>query len=258
MLNTRPIIASTVYRKSIPQRRPIDVYGLMPSYTEAIAKAGGIPLLIPQGLREEDLLAILDRVDGLLLPGGGDINPEIYDSHRHPMVYGVDPERDRTELFVARTAVSRRMPFLAICRGIQVLNVALGGSLWQDISSQIPGSLDHNSSDDEPRNHLAHSVRIETDSVLAGLMGKTQSQVNSYHHQADRDMAPELVVTAVAEDGVIEAVEVSGHPFGVGVQWHPENLVDDDPAMLAIFRGLVEAAGKGLPEYVGGQAAFAD
>jgi putative glutamine amidotransferase len=89
-------------------------------------------------------------------------------------------------------------------------------------------------------------------------MGKTQSQVNSYHHQADRDMAPELVVTAVAEDGVIEAVEVSGHPFGVGVQWHPENLVDDDPAMLAIFRGLVEAAGKGLPEYVSGQAAFAD
>ena len=106
MLNTRPIIASTVYRKSIPQRRPIDVYGLMPSYTEAISKAGGIPLLIPLGLSEEDLLAILERVDGLLLPGGGDIDPFIYNDQRHPTVYGVDPERDRTEIFMARAAVT--------------------------------------------------------------------------------------------------------------------------------------------------------
>jgi len=257
MLNSRPIIASTVYRKSIPQRRPINVYGLMPSYTEAITKAGGIPLLIPLGLSEEALLTILDRVDGVLLPGGGDIEPELYDPHRHPMVYGIDPERDRTEMIVARTAVSRRMPFLAICRGIQVLNVALGGSLWQDIASQIPGSLDHNASDDEPRNHLAHSVKIETDSALAGLVGKTQSWVNSYHHQALSDLAPNLVVTAVAEDGVIEAVELAGHPFAVGVQWHPENLVDDDLAMLAIFGGLVEAARKGAPEYAGGPPAIA-
>jgi putative glutamine amidotransferase len=242
MLNSRPIIASTVYRKSIPQRRPIDVYGLMPSYTEAISKAGGIPLLIPLGLSEEDLLAILERVDGLLLPGGGDIDPFIYNDQRHPTVYGVDPERDRTEIFMARAAVTRGKPFLAICRGIQVLNVALGGTLWQDVPSQISGSLDHHASEDQPRSHLAHTVEVTPDSRLARLLGKRRNWVNSYHHQSIRDLAPELALTARAEDGVIEGVEMADHPFGVGVQWHPENLVDDDPAMLAIFSGLVEAA----------------
>lgn len=244
MTVSRPIIASTVYRKSIPQRRPIDVYGLMPSYTEAVAKAGGIPLLIPLGLSEEDLLAILERVDGVLLPGGGDIDPAIFNQLQHPTVYSIDPERDRTELFVARAAASRHKPFLAICRGIQVLNVALGGTLWQDIPSQLPESIDHYMSKDQPRNHLGHTVDVESDSLLARLVGKRQIWVNSYHHQSIRDLAPELTVTAVAEDGVIEAAEVTGHPCGLGVQWHPENLVDDDPAMLAIFEGLVEAAAK--------------
>jgi putative glutamine amidotransferase len=138
-----------------------------------------------------------------------------------------------------------------------VLNVTLGGSLWQDIPSQIPGALDHEALDDKPRNHLAHRVMISAESSLARLMGKSHSWVNSYHHQALRDLAPELRVTATAEDGVIEAAELSGHPFAVGVQWHPENLVDDDPAMLAIFRGLVEAAGMGTPEYTARPRAMA-
>jgi putative glutamine amidotransferase len=123
-----------------------------------------------------------------------------------------------------------------------VLNVALGGTLWQDIPSQIPGSLDHNASEDRPRSYLAHSVEVAPDSWLARLLGQQQSWVNSYHHQSIRDLAPELTVTAWAEDGVIEAAEIAGHPFAVGVQWHPENLVDDDPSMLAIFKGLVTAA----------------
>jgi putative glutamine amidotransferase len=241
---SRPIIALTVYRKSITQRRPIDVYGLMPSYTEAVAKAGGIPLLVPLGLSEEDLLEILERVDGVVLPGGGDIDPAIFNQPRHPTVYSIDPERDRTELFVARAAASRRKPFLAICRGIQVLNVALGGTLWQDIPSQIPESIDHYTSEDQPRNHLEHTVDVEPGSLLARLVGKRQIWVNSYHHQSIRDLPPELTVTAEAKDGVIEAVEVNGHPFGLGLQWHPENLVDDDLAMLALFEGLVEAAAK--------------
>jgi putative glutamine amidotransferase len=242
MPSSRPIIAATVYRKSIPQRRPIDVYGLKPSYTEAISKAGGIPLLVPLGLSEDDLLAILERADGVLLPGGGDVDPVTYQALRHPTVNGVDPERDRTEIFMARAAVARGKPFLAICRGIQVLNVALGGTLWQDIPSQIPGSLDHNASAERPRNYLAHTVEVATDSLLAPLLGKRRTWVNSYHHQSIRDLAPDLRVTARAEDGVFEAVEIADHPFGLGVQWHPENLVDDDPAMLAIFGGLVEAA----------------
>ncbi|MGD2077935.1 MAG: gamma-glutamyl-gamma-aminobutyrate hydrolase family protein [Chloroflexota bacterium] len=248
MPNSHPIIAATVYRKTIPQRRRIDVYGLMPSYTEAIVKAGGIPLLIPLGLPEQDLLTILDRVDGLILPGGADVDPFVYGDQRHPKVYGIDRERDRTELFVARAAVAQRKPFLAICRGIQVLNIALGGSLWQDIPSQIPGAVNHDTSDDQPRNHLAHTVSLRPDSLLARLMGHRERWVNSYHHQSLRDLAPELVVTATAEDGVIEAVENPGQPYAVGVQWHPENLVDDDPAMLAIFAGLVEAAARDAAE----------
>lgn len=244
MPELRPIIASTVYRKTIPQRRPIDVYGLMPSYTEAVTMAGGIPLLIPLGLSEDDLLNILMRVDGILLPGGADVDPGRYrdNGQIHPKVYGIDPERDRTELFMARAAVTYRKPFLAICRGIQVLNVALEGTLWQDIPSQIPGAFNHDDADDQPRNHLAHTVEVQQDTRLARLMGKGESWVNSYHHQSIRDLAPDLVVTATAEDGVIEAAEITEHPFAVGVQWHPENLVDDDPAMLAIFGGLVEAA----------------
>ena len=255
MLTTRPIIASTVYRKTILQRRPIDVYGLMPSYSEAVSKAGGIPLLIPLGLSEDDLAIVLDRVDGILLPGGADLAPEAYNGQGHAKVYGVDLERDRTEIFIARAAVTRRKPFLAICRGIQVLNVALGGTLWQDIPSQIPGSLDHDASDEQPRNHLAHIVEARSDSLLARLLGKSQSWVNSYHHQAVRDLAPELAITATAPDGVIEAIELAGHPFAVGVQWHPENLVHDDPGMLALFSGLVQAAGHHAPLAAGQQPA---
>jgi putative glutamine amidotransferase len=242
MRTSRPIIASTVYRKSIPQRRPIDVYGLMPSYSEAVSKAGGIPLLIPLGLSEDDLTTIVERVDGIILPGGGDVAPERYNGRGHEKVYSVDLERDRTELFVARAAVERQKPFLAICRGVQVLNVALGGTLWYDITSQIPHAIDHDASDGQPRNHLAHVVDAKPDSLLARHTGKRESWVNSYHHQAIRDLAPGLEVTATAPDGVIEAVELDGHPYAMGVQWHPENLVHDDPGMHALFAGLVEAA----------------
>jgi putative glutamine amidotransferase len=251
MPTTRPIIASTVYRKTIPQRRPIDVYGLMPSYSEAVSKAGGIPLLIPLGLSEDDLAAVLDRVDGILLPGGADLAPESYNGPEHAKVYGVDPERDRTEIFMARSAVTRCKPFLAICRGIQVLNVALGGTLWQDIPSQVSGAFDHDASGEQPRNHLAHMIEARPDSLLSRLLGKSQSWVNSYHHQALRDVAPELTITATAPDGVIEAAEMPEHPFAVGVQWHPENLVHDDPGMLALFAGLVRAAAPGAPEATG-------
>ncbi len=250
---TRPIIASTVYRKSIPQRRPIDVYGLMPSYSEAVSRAGGIPLLIPLGLSEDDLATVIDRVDGVLLPGGADVAPEAYNGRQHAKVYGVDLERDRTELFVARAAVARGKPFLAICRGIQVLNVALGGTLWQDIPSQIPDAADHDTADEHPRNHLAHIIDARSDSLLAKLLGKSQSWVNSYHHQAIRDLAPELNVTANAPDGVIEAVEITNHPFAVGVQWHPENMVYDDPGMHGLFVGLVQAAAQRATELDGQQ-----
>jgi putative glutamine amidotransferase len=218
------------------------MYGLMPSYLEAISAAGGVPLMIPLGLTEEALLAILDRVDGILLPGGGDIEPDFYRGRSHISIWGVNQERDRTEFILSRAAVEKRKPLLAICRGIQVLNVALGGTLWEDIGTMVPNALEHDITNGTPRNHLAHTVEIRPDSVLARIIGKTESLVNSIHHQAIRDLAPELLVTAHAPDRVIEGAEIPDHPFAVAVQWHPENLISDDPAMLSLFRAFVRAA----------------
>jgi putative glutamine amidotransferase len=242
--SSRPLIGCTTYLKEIPQKRPIEVYGLMPSYTDAISKAGGIPLLIPLGLPEVDLLSLIDRLDGVLLPGGGDIEPEFYGGKSHLSLWGVDKERDRTEIIAAREAVQRKKPLLAICRGIQVLNVALGGTLWEDIGTMLPNALEHDMENGTPRNQLSHQVQIRPDSELAKIIGKTECMVNSIHHQAIRDLAPELMVTAQAPDSVIEGAEIPSHPFAIAVQWHPENLITDDPSMLALFRAFVEAASK--------------
>jgi putative glutamine amidotransferase len=238
----RPLIGCTTYRKKIDQARPMNVYGLMPSYTEAITKAGGIPLLIPLGLDEEDLSTILGRIDGLLLPGGGDINPTLYDGAVDVPLGGIDRERDRTELFMCQIAVDLGLPFLAICRGLQLINVALGGALIEDIASMKPGAIDHDLPDYQPRNYLAHSVTVLPDSALFQHLKSESCKVNSIHHQAIRTVALGLKITALAPDGIIEAAELPNHPFGLGVQWHPENLVDDDPAMLSLFKGLVAAA----------------
>jgi putative glutamine amidotransferase len=238
----RPIIGCTTYQKKVDQVRPMNVYGLMPSYTEAITKAGGIPLLIPLSLDEKDLNTILGRVDGLLLPGGGDIDPALYDGSVDVPLGGLDRERDRTELFLCQIAVALGVPFLAICRGLQLFNVALGGALIEDLASMKPEAIDHDLPDYQPRNYLAHSVTVLPDSALFQHLRSESCKVNSIHHQAIRTVAPGLKVTALAPDGIIEAAELPDHPFGLGVQWHPENLVDDDPAMLSLFKGLVTAA----------------
>lgn len=241
----RPLIGCTTYRKTADQNPPIEVLGLMPSYTEAVVAAGGVPVLIPLGLGDEELRVIFERIDGLLLPGGGDIDPHLYQEQAHKTLSNIDKDRDRVEFTLVRAAVTERKPLLAICRGHQVFNVALGGSLWQDIQNQIPASRPHDYNHSHPRNYLAHSVEIQPDSRLARYLGKRHSPVNSLHHQAVRDMAPGLVRTAISPDGVIEAVEVPDHPFAIGVQWHPENLIYDDPAMLALFKGFVQVAGNG-------------
>jgi putative glutamine amidotransferase len=242
MATKRPIIGCATYRKRVSQDKPIDVYGLMPAYTEALSAAGGIPLLIPLGLNEEDLCTIFERIDGLMLPGGGDVEPDAYNGQRHDTLWGIDPERDRTEFFLVRTAIEQRKPMLAICRGIQVFNVAMGGTLWADIPGLVPDAIKHDPPNGRPRNHLVHKVAVIHDSVLAKALGATEVWVNSLHHQAIRDLAPSLEPTATAPDGLIEAVEMTEHPFALGVQWHPENLVQDDPMMRSLFKGFVDAA----------------
>lgn len=235
----RPLIGCTTYRKTADQNPPIEIFGLMPAYVEAVVAAGGIPILIPLGLSDDDLQAIFERVDGLLLPGGGDIDPGFYQGELHESLWGIDRDRDRVEFFMARRAVTQQKPLLAICRGHQVFNVALGGTLWVDVSSQMPDAIKHDNFGRYPRNHIAHNVRLHPGSNLSNCLSGEQVGVNSLHHQGIRDLAPELTAVAVAPDGLVEGVEVVGHPFAVGVQWHPENLIHDDPSMLSLFKALV-------------------
>lgn len=239
----RPLIGCTTYRKMAANDPPFELFGIRPSYIEAITVAGGIPILIPLGLPEEDLFAIYDRVDGLLIPGGGDINPTQYQGDQeNSTVAGIDDDRDRVEFMLVRTAVAQQKPMFAICRGHQVFNVAMGGTLWEDVYSQMPAAITHDHYRAHPMNYTAHSVEIETDSHLAHHLGRNYTMVNSLHHQGVRQLAPALRASAYSPDGLIEAIEVPDHPFAVGVQWHPENLFHDDPAWLGLFKGLVEAS----------------
>ena len=240
----RPIIGLTTYRKnSRDTNRPL--FGLMRAYVEAVTAGGGIPLLIPLGLSDEDLLTVVERVDGLVLPGGGDIDPNLYKGNKHHALRGIDRDRDRVEIFVAQQATRLEIPFLAICRGHQVLNVALGGTMWEDLASQRPDSIKHDYYETGRRTDLPHTVEASLDSCLAAIVGRETTAVNSLHHQGVRDIAPELVVSAVAPDGLVEGLEVAGHPFAVAVQWHPENLIGNDPAMLGLFEALVVASQNG-------------
>jgi putative glutamine amidotransferase len=242
-LTLKPLIGCTTYRKTAAQAPPISLMALMPSYIEAIQEADGIPLLIPLGLSEDDLCAVFEQVDGLLLPGGGDIAANFYGSEHPELISDVDDDRDRVEIFLARWAVSRQKPLLAICRGHQVLNVALGGTLYEDITQQYPDALRHDNYNLFPRDHLAHSVSVLPGSRLAAQMnGTADLRVNSLHHQGVRDLAPELTAAAIAPDGLIESVEISDHPYAIGVQWHPENLIGNDLLMLELFKGLTAAA----------------
>lgn len=214
----------------------------MPSYPEAVEAAGGAPVLIPLGLDEPALDALLDRLDGVILTGGGDIAPEVYGSDGDSRVYDVDPDRDRIELYLAQQAIARRRPLLAICRGHQVLNVALGGTLYVDVAQDMPGAMKHNYFGTLERSHRAHTVAVEADSCLAACLNQLEVRVNSLHHQGIDRLAGGLLPVAYAPDGLIEGVEAAQHPFAIGVQWHPENLISDDPAMLSLFRGLIDAA----------------
>ncbi|MFO7663413.1 MAG: gamma-glutamyl-gamma-aminobutyrate hydrolase family protein [Chloroflexota bacterium] len=246
-LSKPPIIGCVTYRKTAAQANPVQLFALMPSYVEAVAVAGGAPLLIPLGLDEPTLLAILEQLDGLLLTGGGDIAPEVYGSKRADIVYDVDNDRDRVELFLAREAIAQHKPVLAICRGHQMLNVALGGTLYEDVQETMPGAIKHDFFGEMPRNHQAHDVIISPGTKLADALKRTSIAVNSLHHQGIRDLASGLVPSAYAPDGLIEGVESPGHPFAIGVQWHPENLIHDEPAMLDLFRGLIQAASLIIP-----------
>lgn len=247
-VSKRPVIGCTTYRKTVTQDPPIEMLGAMVSYLDAIIAGGGIPMLIPVNLDEEALQEALSRVDGVVMPGGGDIDPQQYKGDAtHTLLRDVNEERDRADFKVIRQVVADDKPLLAICRGHQVFNVALGGSLWEDIQSQNPEAMRHDYYRALPRHYLAHEVTLDPASKLAHYLGRTTTPVNSLHHQGIKTLAPGLKATATSADGLVEAIELPEHRFAIGVQWHPENLVQNDPAMLNLFRGLVDMAQKSGP-----------
>lgn len=209
----------------------------------AVERAGGLPLLIPSGLQLGNLRQIYERLDAVLIPGGGDINPERYANERHSTVYRVDDARDQSEIALVRWAVEDDRPLFGMCRGNQLINVALGGTLTQDIPSQTQSDIQHDYDRKAiPYSHLAHTIRIEPDSRLADIIGTDSITVNSLHHQSVQQLAPGLRITAYAPDGIIEALEIPGRQFALSVQWHPEDLIDDDVTMRALFEAFVDSA----------------
>ena len=216
------------------------VYQLSEAYTTAIQRAGGIPVAIPLGLDELGLRSLLQRLDGVVLSGGGDIDPERFGGVPHPKVYGISPERDRLEISLVKIALEFAMPLLAICRGIQVLNVALGGKLYTHIQDQKEHSLKHDWFPKFPRDKLAHTVSLKCDSLLDQIYGMDEVQVNSLHHQGISEVGKGLLATAFAPDGLVEGLEVHGASFALGVQWHPECL-PDDAGSQKLFSALVQA-----------------
>jgi len=216
-------------------------FGINQSYVRALVAAGCAPVLIPLLDDDERLRAIYDRLDGIVLPGGADVAPQEYGEQPIDNLNVVEAPRDRTELTLARWAFADDLPTLGICRGQQVLNVALGGSLWQDLRHQGVTAVDHSDADGRARTALTHRVRLDPDSRLAQLIDETDIDVNSLHHQAVKRVAPQLKVTGTSEDGVIEALESDDRRFLIAVQWHPEEI-DDLPWVRRLFAGFARAA----------------
>ena len=210
-------------------------------YTDAMLAAGLIPLVVPP-MREDGAVAILDSVSGLVLTGGEDVDPTYFGAMRHPATGPANDLRDRIEIALAKEAAARRMPTLAICRGVQVLNVALGGTLVQDIPSEVTTGIQHDAKSE--RSARVHAVDIDAGSRLAGIVGARQITTNSFHHQSVDRLGKGLRTVARSEDGVVEAVECADRAWwALGVQWHPEELTDTaenwDRKLFAAFADAV-------------------
>jgi len=209
------------------------------AYVQAVAAAGGVPILIPYQ-EEPKLETILDQIAGLLVPGGVDLDAKYFDQTPHPKSGIIDPWRDQLDLYMIHGALARQLPILAICRGCQVLNAACGGSLIQDIDSQIPQPLKHRQ--EAPSWYPTHDVAVTADSLLAEIYGTVSLRVNSFHHQAPDRIAPGFRAVARASDGVVEAIESTDGRFVVGVQWHPELMFGHDPGVSRLFERFTAAA----------------
>jgi putative glutamine amidotransferase len=233
-MDGRPLIGITTYGRLVDGR-----YRLPAEYVAAVRRAGGIPMLVPPG--EQHLEQLLAELDGLILSGGGDVDPRLYGGIPHATIERVDPERDAMEMEIARRVAERDLPTLCICRGAQVMNVALGGTLIEHLPDEVGEGVSHRPVDREQA-YPRHPVAASAGSKLAGIMGETAVEPASWHHQAAREVARGLEVVAWADDGTVEAFEKPDHPWLVGVQWHPEMTAAEDETQQRLFDSLVEVA----------------
>ena len=223
-------------RESRAPGHPMHV--LYDDYVRAVATAGGVPILLPAAAQGDSTAAYARIIHGLLIPGSPtDVDPAYYGEEPHPRLGPVNPRRTSFELAIVRQALARGLPLFGICGGAQVLNVALGGSLYQDIPSQVSKAYKHSGSPDP-----SHLVDLVPGTRLAAILPMQETRVNSLHHQAIKVPGRGMAVSASARDGIIEAVEVSTRPFVIGVQWHPERLFADDEASRRLFSAFVQVA----------------
>lgn len=234
-----PLIGITTSPRMLPMGdRTVPAHTSLSTYSRIVIAAGATPvLLVPTDATAID--GLLDRLDGVVLSGGGDVDPAHYGGAANPAVYGVEAARDTFEIALARRLRARRMPTLCVCRGIQVMNVALGGSLIEHIPDEPGDHLDHWVADPGRR---PHTVAITPGTATAKALGTEEVAVNSIHHQAVRRVADGLVVTGIAPDGIVEALEPADDWSMWAVQWHPEALGADDIPSLGLFAALVDAS----------------
>jgi putative glutamine amidotransferase len=233
-----PIIGITTNQSRNASGQPTIL--LMQSYVNAVMQAGGVPVLIPSMIADQGWDAVYSRLDGILFSGGGDIGLEFSPGEPHPRIDEVDLARDAVELNMVRAAASDGKPFLGICRGCQVMNVALGGTLYTHLPDQLPNALDH-SYPGNMRTVLVHEVKLEEGTRMAEIYGEPVIRVNSLHHQGLRDIPASVRIAGHAPDGLVEAIELPDHPFGLAVQWHPEWLTDQG-LTRSLFARFVAAA----------------
>jgi putative glutamine amidotransferase len=243
-MQKKPIIGITcgeIHNQTEPWS-PV-AFGQSQTYVNAIIGAGGIPLLLPLSASEDILRPLYDLLDGICFAGGNDLNPKLYNQKPYESVTDYSPLRDTTEQMLLRWTLQDKKPLLAICRGMHLLNVEFGGTLYQDIPVDVPDSLDHNASTKlETLEDLSHKLRIDPHSKLATILGEATIGTNTHHHQAIHKLGATIQATAWAEDTIIEAIEIDGYPFAIGVQAHPESLVDVEPRWALLFASFVKAS----------------
>ena len=241
----KPVPACTVaVTASIRQEGDTSRVRLTAAYVTALENAGLVPLIVPPLSSDRAAAAVLDSVSGLVLTGGEDVDPARYGEERHEKLHSVNAARDATESILVEEAKARGMPVLAICRGIQILNVALGGTLVQDIASQCETTIDHD--EDGPRDSRSHAITVEPGSLIAKAIGTEHLTVNSFHHQSVKRVADGMRVTARSPDGIIEGLESTDEDWWVmAVQWHPEEMTDSpepwDRGLFKAFARKLEA-----------------